>query len=556
MRIATVTKLAYAATLGMTVLSGACLVLSDRADEAERRAVRERTENRQLAFDLSNASDFLTNEARRYTIFGERKHHDAYWREVKETKSRERVVARLKELGAPASELELIEEAKGKSDALIALEEASMRAVEENNLQQAQALVFGPSYDKGKALITAPIAEFQKRLAARTEAGVTEAQERAGFWNLVARAMIGATALTFLAVLYGVLSRRVVGPLVGISGAVERLARQDFAAEVPCRDRPDEVGAVARAIQSFKESGVERQRLEAVRAEEHAARERRAAAVERLIREFDGKVAGALDTVDLSAGELRRTAESMSAVADRTNRQASASAAAAEQTSANVQTVASATEEMGASIQEISRQVASSNEIASKAAVQARETTGSVRGLAEAAGRIGEVVRLIQDVASQTNLLALNATIEAARAGEAGKGFAVVAGEVKQLANQTAKATEEIAQQIAGVQAATQGTVAAIDGISQTIMAVSEITATIAAAIEEQNATTGEITRNVQQAAQGTAEVTSNVVQVNRAAAQTGDAAAQVQAASTDLLRQADALRREVEVFLEGIRAA
>ncbi len=362
-----------------------------------------------------------------------------------------------------------------------------------------------------------------------------------------------ATVSVLLAALIG---RGISRPIADMTAAMKALAGGDRTIAVPGRGRADEVGAMAEAVQVFKTSMIEADRLAAEQAAEQAAKERRAAAVEHLIQGFDRTMSSVLGGVASASTELSQTAESMAALADQTNRQATASAAAAEQTSANGQTVASAAEEMGASIQEISRQVSRSNDIAARAVREAQETTGSVRSLAEEAGRIGEVVKLIQDIASQTNLLALNATIEAARAGEAGKGFAVVASEVKALANQTAKATEDISAQIANVQTATQGTVAAIEGIGATIASINEIASTIAAAIEEQNATTGEITRNVQQAAQGTEEVSSNVSQVNQAANQTGTAASQVLGASNELSQQAEALRREVETFLTGIRAA
>jgi methyl-accepting chemotaxis protein len=231
-------------------------------------------------------------------------------------------------------------------------------------------------------------------------------------------------------------------------------------------------------------------------------------------------------------------------------------AAASEQASANVQSVASATEEMTASVNEISRQVQESSRIASEAVKQAQETDARINKLSQAAGRIGDVVKLITAIAEQTNLLALNATIEAARAGEAGRGFAVVASEVKQLASQTAKATDEIGTQIAGMQAATQESVAAIKEISATIARVSEIAATIAAAVEEQGAATQEISRNVQQAAQGTAQVASNITDVNRGAAETGSASSQVLSSAQSLSSESNHLKLEVDKFLVTVRAA
>jgi len=372
-------------------------------------------------------------------------------------------------------------------------------------------------------------------------------------WILGIGVLLGIGAIVFA---LGTTLRRVVRPLHDIASLMNRLAGGELQIVVEGADRRDEIGMLARALQVFKDAAIANRRLEEEQRAEQQRKEERQRKIEGYVASFDRTVAEVLGTVASASTELSQTAEGMATMAEQTNRQASASAAAAEQTSANVQTVASATEEMAASIQEISRQVTTSTDIASRAVRQAEETTGSVRSLSEAASRIGEVVKLIQDVASQTNLLALNATIEAARAGDAGKGFAVVANEVKSLANQTGKATEEIAAQIAAVQAATQGTVGAIETIGQTIGTMNEIAAAISAAIEEQNATTGEITRNVQQAAHGTEEVTANVRQVDQAATQTGAAASQVLGASTELSQQAEALRREVETFLANIRAA
>jgi methyl-accepting chemotaxis protein len=254
--------------------------------------------------------------------------------------------------------------------------------------------------------------------------------------------------------------------------------------------------------------------------------------------------------VSTSSEELQSTAQSMAATAEETSRQSQSVAAAAEQATSNVQTVAAAAEEMAKSIEEIGRQVTQSATIAGRAVEEAERTNGSVAGLAEAAQKIGEVVELISDIASQTNLLALNATIEAARAGDAGKGFAVVASEVKSLANQTAKATEEIAAQIAGMQDATKGTVTAIKGISSTIGEISEIAAAIASAVEQQSAATQEISRNVQEAATGTQDVSANIASVNQAASETGKSAGDVLTAAQELSRQGDRLREEIDRFL------
>lgn len=276
----------------------------------------------------------------------------------------------------------------------------------------------------------------------------------------------------------------------------------------------------------------------------------------KLANEFEATVKSVVDTVAATATELETSAQALSSIAEETNRQASAVAAAAEQASSNVQTVASAAEELSSSISEIGKQVNHSSQIAAKGAVEAENTQTVVNGLADAAQRIGEVVDLINSIASQTNLLALNATIEAARAGEAGKGFAVVAAEVKQLAQQTQKATEEISSQIGSIQTATSSSVDAIRRITSVITEVNEIAAAIAAAVEEQAAATQEIARNVEQAAMGTTEVSANIVGVTQAAAESGSAATQLASSSGELSKQSGILSRQVENFLEAMRAA
>jgi methyl-accepting chemotaxis protein len=276
----------------------------------------------------------------------------------------------------------------------------------------------------------------------------------------------------------------------------------------------------------------------------------------KLADDFEANVVGVVEAVKSSATELQSSSESMAATAEETQSQATAVASASEEATTNVQTVAAAAEEMAKSIEEIGRQVEQSSTIANRAVEEATNTNATVESLAEAAQKIGEVVELISDIASQTNLLALNATIEAARAGDAGKGFAVVASEVKSLANQTAKATEEIAAQIAGMQEATGGTVESIKGISATIGEISEIASAIASAVEEQSAATQEISRNVQEAATGTQEVTSNITSVNEAAQESGKSAAEVLNASGELARQGETLGEEVNKFLEAVRTA
>ncbi len=556
MRIASATKVSYVAAISLSAMTGISLLLADASLDAERQATRRQAEFKQLGIDLANASDYLTNEARRYTIFGQKVHYDNYWREVKETQTRDRVVNRLKELGAPKDELDLIEKAKANSDALIKTEAEAMAAVERGDLDRARTLMFDDNYDRNKAVIMQPLSEFQTKMNGRASGEVKVAQHNARLMTTVAQAMIGLTAASFIAILYFVFSRRVVLPLTQMSAIVSRLAQQDYSTEVPGTDRQDEIGEMAKAVQIFKEGAIERERLATAQAEEQVAKERRAKLMEQLTQRFEAKVGNLVQVLSAASTEMQATAQSMSATAEQTNRQSLAVTSAAEEASQNVQTVAVAAEELSSSIAEIGRQVSQSAKIAGNAVDDARRTDGIVQTLADGAQKIGDVVTLIQDIASQTNLLALNATIEAARAGEAGKGFAVVASEVKSLANQTAKATEEIAGQVGQIQTATKEAVSAIQKIGATIGEISEIAASIASAVEEQAAATQEIARNVQQASKGTNEVSRSIAGVKTAATDTGTAANQVLGAAGQLSRQAEELTGEVNRFLANVKAA
>ncbi|NEU10843.1 HAMP domain-containing protein [Methylobacterium sp. BTF04] len=352
------------------------------------------------------------------------------------------------------------------------------------------------------------------------------------------------------------IARSIIQPVSGMTRAMARLAAGETSLTVPSQDAVDEMGAMAKAVDVFRQNAIARIALEEAQVADQSARQRRADRVDLLVRSFETRIEGSLSIVTSAATELDATARSMTGVADSTSQQAMASSAAAEETSANVQTVAAAAEEMVASLQEIERQVHRSNEIAGTAAREADATTLSMSHLAEAAERIGEAVTMISSIAGQTNLLALNATIEAARAGESGRGFAVVASEVKELAGQTAKATQEISGQIAAIQNASSQALVAIQQIGRTIVSVNEITSTIAATVVEQTAATNEISRNAAEAARGTQDVSMNVSYVLTSSSETGSAAQQVLGAAAELASQSLAVKKDVDDFLAGIRAA
>jgi methyl-accepting chemotaxis protein len=354
-----------------------------------------------------------------------------------------------------------------------------------------------------------------------------------------------------------VIYRLVARPIVAMTGAMRVLAGGRTDVDVPAQARSDEIGEMAEALLVFRDNMLETERLRAEQKEmERRAADEKKRMMNELADRFQSSVGGIVGTVSSSATEMQATAESLTSTAEETSRQATVVASASDQASVNVQTVASAAEQLSASISEISRQVVQSSEIAGKAVTDAQHTNAQVQSLADAAHKIGAVVQLISDIASQTNLLALNATIEAARAGDAGKGFAVVASEVKNLANETAKATEEITGQITGIQQATRNAVSAIQSIGLTIGQINEIATTIASAVEEQGAATQEIARNVQQAAAGTQEVSSNIAGVTAAASETGAAASQMLSAAGELAQQGERLRVEVDKFLSAVKAA
>ena len=413
--------------------------------------------------------------------------------------------------------------------------------------------------------VTLPVATELESLANKTveyakhrveEEVAASAQEMSFAERAALTVGIAAALLLIATCVFSVFT--IARPMSSLSKSMQELANGNFSVVLPGLGRKDEIGDVAEAVENFKVKAAEKAREEAEaknRQDQIAAQQRKADMI-KLADDFEGAVGEIIETVSSASTELEASAGTLTSTAERAQELTTMVAAASEEASTNVQSVASATEELTSSVNEISRQVQESARMANEAVDQARKTNDRVGELSKAAARIGDVVELINTIAGQTNLLALNATIEAARAGEAGRGFAVVASEVKALAEQTAKATGEIGQQISGIQAATQESVGAIKEISGTIERLSEISSTIAAAVEEQGAATQEISRNVQQAAQGTQQVSSHFTDVQRGAGETGSASSQVLSAAQSLSGDSNRLKLEVGKFLDTVRAA
>ncbi len=422
--------------------------------------------------------------------------------------------------------------------------------------QEARAMEISGA---GKASMDALRAKVAEIKAVEAKLLVTRsADQKDAFEVSSLTTILGGVFSILVAVLMGfVLTQSISRPIVQSRDAMKKLSDGDTSVEIPGLDRKDEIGSMAQAVGVFKENMIAAEGMRREQEEMKARAEAdKKAAMMALAGDLETSVGRVVTAVSLSATQMQDSANSMSATAEDTSRRATMVAAASEQASTNVQTVAAASEELSSAISEISRQIAESSRITSQAVDDVQHTSKTVEALSQAAQKIGTVVQLISDIASQTNLLALNATIEAARAGDAGKGFAVVASEVKNLASQTAKATDEISGQIAEIQTATGASVDAMRGIGETIAKMNQISTGIASAIEEQGAATQEIARNVQQAAAGTGEVSSNIAGVTQAAGETGGAARIVKEAAAALGGQSDDLRKAVDVFLVQVRAA
>jgi methyl-accepting chemotaxis protein len=395
-----------------------------------------------------------------------------------------------------------------------------------------------------------------RAVTTRTKEATDRSDEAISFGTFVMLLIAAVSVVGAALFVWFYIGRNLVARLVGLEKTMTRLAAGDLSAKVDANRGGDEIGQMAEALSVFRQGIVQANAAAADKTREQEAKQRQAAAIDQLTREFNDGASSALAAVSTAASRMKGSAKKMAQVAAQAKEQTSAVAAASTQAAENVQTVAAATEELSSSVAEISRQVTESSRIAAQAVEQVARSEVTVTELANAANRIGEVVGLINTIASQTNLLALNATIEAARAGEAGKGFAIVASEVKNLATQTARATEGITAQVTAIQGSTQEAVDTIKGIGAIIDKMSEIATTVASAVEQQGAATAEIARNIQQAATGTQNVSSNIAGVSNAANQSGETASDVLQSSDGLTAESEALSNEVGRFLARIKAA
>jgi methyl-accepting chemotaxis protein len=471
--------------------------------------------------------------------------------------------ARARDIGAEFHDAGMIQTIDSMGDAVPRLRDVALRMakayVEQGrDAGNTQMKSFDAEAERLKELAVS-VRKSVTAVVNRANAQVAEANTHrasAASTSLLVGAAIGIALLAASVALLLLIQRKLLLPIRHTTETMVRLSQHDLSAVVEGTQRADEIGAMATAVQVFKDSMIEADRLKAEQEKAQRAAEAKSQRLAELSQSFEATVGGIVQSVAAQASQMEGSAKALNGTAVETTQQASAVAAASEESATNVQTVASATEELSSSISEIGRQVTHSSKIAATAVSEASKANEMVQGLVGASQKIGEIVALINDIADQTNLLALNATIEAARAGEAGKGFAVVAAEVKNLATQTAKATEEIGAQISSVQGATQDAVQAIGSIGKIIGEIDQISTAIAAAVEEQGAATQEIARNVEEVAKGSQQVSSNIGGVTQAANGTGTAAGQVLVAARSLTEQSGELRMLVDQFLTDVKAA
>ena len=421
-------------------------------------------------------------------------------------------------------------------------------------MAEAEARLTSVNTERGRALAASfdALKVFNKNASDRDAAAASETATS----SIVAGGVVTLTAILGALAMGVWLVRGVSRPILHTAELMRRIAEGDLAVAVEGKDRKDEIGHMARALEVFRANAERSRDLAAAQEAERQAKEKRGIQLAELVRGFEGRVGEMVNVLSSASSALEATARGMGSTAEHARYQATEVAGAATQASGGVRTVVAAAEELSASIIEISRQVAQASHVATRTVDTANETNATVQNLSEGANRVGEVVNLISNIAGQTNLLALNATIEAARAGEAGKGFAVVASEVKSLAAETAKATEEIGRQVGQIQGATRGAVEAIHLIMSTVKEISEITVAIAASVEEQSSATQEIARTVQQTAQATDLVGQSIASVSQAASDTGAAATQVLASASSLATRSEHLTAEVDAFTREVRAA
>ena len=580
----------------IAAVAGAALLYISATSELNR-AHQQKYHSYLLADELRQSSDDLTRLARTFAVTGEVAYEKQYWdilaiRNGEKPRPQEywriywdfvaagnaqprpadRTIALqdlMREVGFTEAEFDLLTQAQNNSDGLVALETQAMNAVrglflDENgeyaiagqpDMAFAARLLHSPQYHRFKAEIMAPIDAFFVMMTQRTSAAVEAAQQQAQFAGMLILGALGMLVASAGFTIWALVAR-VSRPLGELSGAMARLAQGDTGVSIPGLGRRDEIGNMAQSVQYFRDGLAEREAMRAAQEREQQSRLEKGRKLEEAIAGFEKTIAGIVRTLSGATTQMQESAQGMARLAERGVQRSTSVAAATEEASTNVQSVAAATEELTASISEIGRQVENSSLSTERAVAEVSRAETTMQGLSASAQKVGDVISLIQAIAEQTNLLALNATIEAARAGDAGKGFAVVAAEVKNLASQTQRATEDIADQITAIQSATEEAVRVISGIAGAVSEVNQTASAISSSVQQQASATQEINTNVQQAAAGTGEVASHIAGVNEASRETGSAATQMLTSVEELSRQAQTLSGEVERFLRDIRAA